>query len=59
LIALGYLDETGHPQVSSGPANEVQAAWNYVLLEIEDGSLGVHNPKYTRDLIEWSLEQLP
>jgi len=59
LIALGYLDETGHPVVSKGPANEVQAAWNYVLLEIEDGSFGVHNPKYTRDLIEWSLEQLP
>ncbi len=55
LIAGGYLDEEGHPVVSEGPAAEVDAAWNYVLIALEDKSLGIHNPSYTRDLLEASL----
>ena len=59
LIALGYLDEEGHPVVSAGPAAEVSAAWNYVYIAIEDGSLGVHNPAYTKALLQASLDALP
>jgi hypothetical protein len=59
LIAAGWLDEEGHPVVEFIPAPEAYALWNWIFIAHEDGSLGVHNPAYTRALIEASLEALP
>jgi hypothetical protein len=41
------------------PAPEAYALWNWIFIAHEDGSLGVHNPAYTRALLEASLEALP
>jgi len=58
LVAKGWLDEEGHPVVGSIPANEAAALWNWIYIAQEDGSLGVHNPAYTRALLEASLAAL-
>ena len=58
LIGKGLLDEEGHPVVGEYPAAESSALWNYIMIEIEDGSLGVHNPSYTKDLLEASIAAL-
>jgi hypothetical protein len=59
LVAKGMWDEEeDHPVVGFYPAAEAQAMWNYILISHEDESLGVHNPTYTRALLEWSLEAL-
>lgn len=55
LVAKGLLDEAGHPVVGVYPAAQASALWNYIFIAIEDGSLGVHNGAYTRDLLEASL----
>ncbi len=52
-VVVGY-----HPVVGDYPAAEASALWNYILIEIEDGSLGVHNPRYTKDLLEASIAAL-
>ncbi len=58
LIAKGLLDEEGHPTVASLPENEAIALWNWIFIAHEDGSLGVHNPAYTKALLEASLAAL-
>lgn len=58
LKAKGLLDEEGHPVVGDYPIAEGFALWNYIFIAIEDGSLGVHNPDYTKDLLEASLAAL-
>ena len=58
LIARGLLDEEGHPAVETVPEGEATALWNWIYIEHEDGSLGVHNPAYTRALIEESFAGL-
>jgi hypothetical protein len=58
LIAKGWLDEEGHPIVTQVPEAEAAALWNWIYIAHEDGSLGVHNPAYTRALIQASLEAL-
>ncbi len=59
LIAKGMWEVTeegeGHPVVGVYPAAEAQALWNYITLAVEDGSHGVHNPTYTKALLDWSL----
>jgi hypothetical protein len=52
LKAKGLLDEEGHPVVGLYPAAEASALWDYIFISIEDGSLGVHNPAYTKALLE-------
>lgn len=47
-----------HPVVGVYPAAESSALWNYIMIEIEDGSLGVHNPDYTIDLLKASIAAL-
>jgi hypothetical protein len=32
--------------------------WNYIYISHEDESMGVHNPGYTRALLDWSIEAL-
>jgi len=58
LVAKGLLDEEGHPVVGEYPSAQAAALWNYIMIEIEDGSLGVHNPGYTKALLEASIAAL-
>jgi len=58
LKGKGLLDEEGEPVVGKYPAAQASALWNYILIEIEDGSLGVHNPGYTKALLEASIAAL-
>ncbi len=55
LIAAGWLDEEGHPAVTLIPEAEAVALWNWIYIAHEDGSLGVHNPAYTKALLEAAL----
>jgi hypothetical protein len=58
LKAKGLLDEAGHPVVGIYPAAQASALWNYIFISIEDGSLGVHNPPYTKALLEAGIAAL-
>jgi hypothetical protein len=58
LKGKGLLDEEGEPVVGTYPAAQASALWNYIFIEIEDGSLGVHNPGYTKALLEASIAAL-
>ena len=58
LLAKGWLDDEGHPTVTSVPEDEAAALWNWIFIAHEDKSLGVHNPDYTKALIEAGLEAL-
>ena len=58
LRAKGLLDEEDHPVVGVYPAAEASALWNYIFIAVEDGSLGVHNATYTRDLLQAALKAL-
>ena len=58
LVAKGLLDEEGHPVVGDYTAAEASALWNYILISIEDGSLGTHNAPYTKALLKVSIEAL-
>jgi hypothetical protein len=58
LIGLGWLDEEGHPTVTQVPEAQAAALWNWIYIAHEDNSLGVHNPAYTKALIEAGLEAL-
>jgi len=59
LVARGLWDDEGdEPVVGVYPAAEAQAAWNYILIALEDSSLGAHNSSYTKALLEASIEAL-
>jgi hypothetical protein len=58
LTAKGLLDAEGTMVVGSYPAAEASALWNWIFISMEDKSLGVHNPTYTKDLLEASLAAL-
>ncbi len=47
-----------HPVVGEYPEEEAAALWNWILIQIEDSSSGVHNPSYTKALLEYSIEAL-
>jgi len=55
LLEAAGLYHDGHPIVGEYPAAQAAALWNYIMLEVEDGSLGVHNPGYTKALLEASI----
>lgn len=62
LVAAGLIDENtpdGHPTVSEAPTDQAIALWNWIYVAHEDGSLGVHNPSYTMDLLQEGLDRLP
>jgi hypothetical protein len=44
-----------HPVVGTYPAAEAAALWDFILLSIEDGSLGTHNPGYTKALLDAAI----
>jgi hypothetical protein len=58
LIGKGWLDEEGHPTVTFVPEKEAVALWNWIFIAHEDKSSGVHNPAYTKALIEAALAAL-
>lgn len=59
LVAAGLLDDEGHPVLGTVPEAEAAALWNWIFIAEEDGSLGVHNPAYTIDLLEDALAAFP
>ncbi len=50
-----YEVEAGHPVVGKYEAAKGAALWNYIYIAVEDGSHGVHNPAYTKALLEASI----
>lgn len=61
LVAEGVLSENGpdgHPTVEEAPENVALALFNWIYVAHEDKSLGVHNPAYTRALLEAGMEAL-
>jgi hypothetical protein len=58
LLEAKGLYHDGHPVVGIYPSAEASALWNYIFIAVEDGSLGVHNPDYTKDLLEASIAAL-
>ena len=61
LVAEGVLSENtvdGHPTVTEAPENVATALYNWIYIAHEDKSLGVHNPAYTRALLDASFEAL-
>jgi hypothetical protein len=62
LVAAGLIDvnsELGIPIVTSAPQAQARALWNWIYVTREDKSKGVHNPDYTRALLEAALDSLP
>lgn len=61
LVAAGVLNENspdGHPSVTEAPENVAIALYNWIYIAHEDKSLGVHNPAYTKALLEASFAAL-
>ena len=61
LVAQGVLDENspeGHPIVTEAPEGVATALYNWLYIAHEDGSLGVHNPPYTRALLQAAFDAL-
>jgi len=54
LEAAGLLLD-GHPNPGTFPEAQAQAAWNWIYIVLEDGSSGVHNPAYTKAMLEAGL----
>jgi len=57
LEAKGMLEDD-EPVVGEYPEAEAAALWNYIYIRHEDKSMGVHNPAYTKALLESSLAAL-
>lgn len=54
----GYIDpENGRWVVGIYPEEIANAMWNYKFVE-EDQSMGVHNPAYTKALLQYALDVL-
>jgi hypothetical protein len=61
LVAAGVLSENspdGHPTVTEAPENVGIALYNWIYVAHEDKSLGVHNPDYTRALLQAGLDAM-
>ncbi|MGB7874329.1 MAG: hypothetical protein WBL25_08080, partial [Anaerolineales bacterium] len=61
LVAEGVLSDItvdGHPIVEEAPEGVATALYNWIYIAHEDKSLGVHNPAYTKALLEASFEAL-
>lgn len=58
LVSAGLLTENspdGHPAVSEAPVAGATALWNWLYIAHEDKSIGVHNPAYTKALLNESI----
>ncbi|TFH37613.1 MAG: hypothetical protein E4G99_02170 [Anaerolineales bacterium] len=58
LIAKGMLTEEDASVVGEYPEALGAALWNYIYIAQEDKSMGVHNPSYTKALLEASIAAL-
>ena len=61
LVAAGLIDENtadGHPIVTEAPTAQATALFNWIYVAHEDKSLGVHNPTYTKALLQAGLDAL-
>jgi hypothetical protein len=61
LIAMDMLESDGenrYPIPGTYQVTESQALWNYIFIGVEDSSFGVHNPTYTKALLDWSIDAL-
>jgi hypothetical protein len=61
LVTAGVLSENtpdGHPTVTEAPEGVATALYNWIYIAHEDKSLGVHNPAYTKALIQAAMEAL-
>lgn len=61
LVAAEVLSETGpdgHPTVTEAPENVAIALYNWIYVAHEDKSLGVHNPTYTKALLQAGLDAM-
>ena len=59
LLAAGLINENsadGHPDVTEAPEAQAIALWNWIYVAHEDKSLGVHNPAYTKALLQAGLD---
>jgi hypothetical protein len=56
LLEDAGMYHDGHPVEGTYEAAKAQALWNYIFIANEDASLGVHNPSYTKALLEASLD---
>ena len=56
-VSIGILQEDNYVVEGTFPGIQVQAVWNYRTL-LEDKSKGVHNPGYTKALLNNSIEVL-
>ncbi|MCJ7471885.1 MAG: cytochrome c family protein [Actinobacteria bacterium] len=58
LVAQGLIDgESGSGIAGTFTSDQAGALWNYKTVE-EDRSMGIHNPGYTKFLLETALEAL-
>jgi len=55
LLENNVIDDTGHPVIGKVSADKASALMNYLMI-INDGSYGVHNPGYTKALLQNSIE---
>ena len=55
LEGAGMLDEEGEPVLGTYPMAQAAALWDYLCIS-NDGSTGVHNPTYTKALLQAGLD---
>lgn len=58
LIAVGVMDSSGYAVPGKYPVGIAGAFFNYKVIDA-DNSKGVHNPDYTKALLEQSFSALP
>jgi formate-dependent nitrite reductase cytochrome c552 subunit len=58
LEAKGMWHDGEAVEEVSYPEAEAQALWNYIYVIVEDGSFGVHNPKFAKAMLEAALDAL-
>ena len=57
LVAEGLITETGSGITGTFTSEQAGALWNYKTVT-EDRSLGVHNPSYTKFLLQTAIDAL-
>ena len=57
LVDKGLIDEEGSGIQGTFTSEQAGALWNYKTVE-EDQSMGIHNPNYTKFLLETAIEAL-
>jgi len=55
---LSEIGPDGHPTVEEAPENVAIALYNWIYVAHEDKSLGVHNPDYTKALLQAGLDAM-